>query len=138
VAGAVQFNVTTDPLTVAEKPVGGLGAMMGAPLVEASGAGIRTGQSSAPSPWVLVALVKQAQETDALALLPAVPNPGATVIAVEGATGPRAAPPPQADIQTSAEITKITDRIRMSPPPESAGTAHPSRSRRGLVNPARQ
>jgi len=115
-AGAVQFNTTVEPVTVAEKFVGAPGALRGAAVAGRSGAaGARSGgQSDVPNVPVPTARVKQDHEIVAPPLATAELGPD-TVIP-DGDAGPRPDPPPHAATATDAVITKTNKYDRIQPP----------------------
>jgi hypothetical protein len=112
-AGAVQFNTTVEPVTVAEKFVGAPGALMAPAVAGRNGAtGVRTeGQSDVPNVPVPAARVKQDHEMAALALVTAELGPDTPM--PDGAAGLRPDPPPHAAtaIDTVTKKTYEDDRM---------------------------
>src|SRR5207245_7054661 len=94
------------------------GALIAAPLGRIRELVTRgVGQAAPNTRAVPAALVKQAHDTETVALVwPLVPKVGATLMAVEGATGARPEPPPHAEMHKAAVVTRATDRVRMRPP----------------------
>src|SRR5437762_2487127 len=113
-AGAVQFNTTVEPVTVAEKFVGAPGAVIGAAVAGRNGAaGARSGgQSDVPNVPVPAARVKQDHEMVA-PLATAELGPDTVIPDGDGAAGPRPAPPPHAARATDAVIIKTNEYDRM-------------------------
>jgi hypothetical protein len=115
--GAVQFSVTVEPETVAEKFVGAPGALIGAAVAGRSGvAGPRgAGQPDVPNVPVPVARVKHDHVT-AETPPPAAVELGPETAMPDGATGARPDPPPQAAMHTDAVVNKTNEYDRIQPP----------------------
>jgi hypothetical protein len=113
------LSVTTDPLTVAVRLVGGLGAMIGAPVEAGSRRDVvvRVGQPAGPKALDALPLVKQDHDTGALACVPGA-APGCIVIPIDGAAGERPASRPQADTHNTRAVISTVDRVRIRPPPD--------------------
>jgi hypothetical protein len=119
VAGATQLSVTTEPLTVAVRPVGSAGAVIGAAVAGRNrDVVVRVEQPAGPKLPAVGALVKHDHETDEGADWPAGTPPRTTLIVLDGPTGVRPVPPPQAVTARAAAQMRTYERMGI-PPPET-------------------
>jgi hypothetical protein len=123
--GADQFNVTTEPLTVAERFVGTPGALIGDPAAGRNRDVVWRADAHPPVPNVPMppAFVKHDHETVTAELCgPGAPDAGTTWMPVEGAAGIRLSPPPHPEMERRVAQTRTADRVRINPPTSRTGS----------------